>query len=152
MRIKIIVKQILIITLTALVISAYGNENPPRTSTGNPSPQETALQLIIAYAEDGTNSKLVLQDYLTAGVVSVTAENLAALNAVVDTYALTDNDTVEKLEGLATQIKNNSLPVVNAETVQQVQINQSINLPANATDGTVVFYQWTNDSSVLAQT
>ena len=116
--------------------------------------QEIALQKIIAYAEDESNSEPALQDYIDAGVSGVSSENLAALNAVVGGLDSIDVDTIVELEALTTQLGINIAPTVNAGTDQTVQVNQSITITGTATDsdGTIASYQWTKGITVLATT
>jgi|GEM_PF-5307629 len=67
---------------------------------GNASTQLTAIQKIANYADDKTNLEPTLDDYIAAKVDGVTADNLAAVNALVDAENKTDTDTQTEIEGL----------------------------------------------------
>lgn len=63
-----------------------------------------ALEKIEAYAEDNTNPAPTVDDYATAGVTGVTADNLADVNAAVDAVAGVDADTVAEVQALVDPI------------------------------------------------
>ena len=65
----------------------------------------SALNKIEDYADDNTNATPTVADYAAAGVVGVTADNLAAVNTKVDTAAnnAADVDTVDELQALINQ-------------------------------------------------
>jgi hypothetical protein len=69
-----------------------------------------ALNKIEDYADDANNATPTVSDYITAGVVGVTVDNLVAVNAAVDAVVGVDVDTVEELQAVIDAV----VPSVNA--------------------------------------
>ncbi len=65
--------------------------------------QLAALAKIAAYADNSANPKPILQDYATAGITGVTADNLAAVNARVDAVGQAAADSVPEVQALVNQ-------------------------------------------------
>ncbi len=70
-------------------------------------PAELALEKIGLYADNNSNPLPTLQDYVAAGIVGVTADNLTAVNAVVAQVYQQSIDTVDKLNLLVLAIISN---------------------------------------------
>jgi len=64
---------------------------------------DAAQAKIVAYAEDNTNPAPTVEDYAAIGVTGVTAENLDAVNAKVDTLVGEDVDTTVEVQALVDQ-------------------------------------------------
>ena len=60
----------------------------------------SSLNKIEDYAEDNSNDTPTVQDYIDAGVVGVTSDNLDLVNAAVDAKQNADVDTVEELQAV----------------------------------------------------
>ena len=77
--------------------------------------QAEALDKIKAYTQGDETVLLTLEDYLAAGFVGVTVENLAAVNAHVAAAAIGEAGTVEQVQALvdkAIALINNSVGVI----------------------------------------
>jgi len=146
---KMVKLAILIIALSVLNSCGGDSDNGEK-----PTEKERAFTIITAYAENGNNSAPTLQDYLDAGVTGVTADNLDALNTLVDSLNEADVDTTEELDALTAQLGVNILPVANAGDDKTVQVNQSISITGAGTDndGSIISYQWTKGAIELATT
>ncbi len=70
------------------------------------TPQEVAQVKIEAYAENSNNPIPTLQDYLDAGVVGVTEENLDAVNSAVNDANSEDVDTIAELNSIVEAVNN----------------------------------------------
>ncbi|PCH58534.1 MAG: hypothetical protein COC19_08410, partial [SAR86 cluster bacterium] len=62
--------------------------------------QLSALEKIANYADDSTNPEPSVTDYTAAGVSGVDADNVAAVNELVDAVAKVDADTVVEVDAL----------------------------------------------------
>jgi len=133
--------------LISLLLTACGGNNKNSEIAKN-----KAISIITAYAEDGSKSKPSLQDYIDAGVVGVTQENLDQLNAIVDGLQEDEVDTTEELNALTAQLGVNLRPAANAGDDRRVQVNQSVTLTGSGTDsdGTIVGFEWWEGATVLS--
>jgi len=86
--------------------------------------RKQAQAKIEAYANNSSNTKPTLQDYIDAGVVGVTTENLEAVNRTVENRTREEVDTLEELNVLVANpcitIEDLKLKVSNNEDVMQV--------------------------------
>ena len=102
----LITKRMLFLAVILSFIVGCGSDGYwPANAT--PTVKDTALEKIMAYAEDGTNAAPSLKDYIDAGVSGVSSENLAELNAVVDELELVDVDTTTEVIALTTELNIN---------------------------------------------
>ena len=69
------------------------------SSSADPTAQEIAIEEIATYAENGGTAPTV-EDYLTAGVEGVNAENIDQINEVVEGLAYDDVDTQEEIQAI----------------------------------------------------
>jgi len=142
-------RKIFITLLLSLFLAACGG-----TNNGNViEPQQKAFEKIKEYAQAGINPPTV-QDYITAGVTGVTTVNLDQVNSYIQTLDQEDIDTIDELEGIASNFKANILPFVNAGEDKTVLINQPITIVgvASDNDGNIVKYEWKSGSIILANT
>lgn len=73
------------------------------------TPQTIAIDKIKAYAEDQTQPVPTVEDYVAAGVVGVTAENLDDMNALVADLTAEDVDTPEEIQAI---LDDNGLVII----------------------------------------
>ena len=66
----------------------------------------TALEKIANYAESATNPEPTLLDYQTVGIDGVSANNLAAVNEIIDGVSKEEADTKGEIQALVTAAKN----------------------------------------------
>jgi uncharacterized protein (TIGR02145 family) len=77
---------------------------------GGGSATQGAIDLIAAYAQSNTNPVPSIQDYSDAGITGVSADNLAAANAMVDKGVQTDYDTATEIQALIDLIGAKAVP------------------------------------------
>jgi len=91
-------KKIILSATTAMFLTACGS------SSSTPTAAEKASAKIQAYAESNKNPKPTVADYVAAGITTVNAGNLAAMNALVDAKKGADVDSVKELNDLVKHI------------------------------------------------
>jgi surface protein len=83
-----------------------------------------AKNKIEAYAQNSTNPTPTLQDYIDAGVVGVTRENLEAVNRTVENATKEELDTIAELNRLVSNpcitLENLKVKIANNEDVTQI--------------------------------
>jgi len=101
------ITYLLLVALLAFFTGCGGS------SSDAPTTQEIAIDKMKAYTKGGNAP--TLQDYLDAGVVGVTADNLAQINEVVENLTEEEVDTTEEIQALANalgvQVNTDSSPV-----------------------------------------
>jgi len=140
----------LLVSVTVVVLTACGGG----TSNISDTKQQIAIEKIMSYAGDESNTIPTLQDYQDAKVSGVTAENLDELNDLVNALVAEDVDTVEELNALTTELGINIAPTSNAGADTTVQVNQAVSITGSGSDsdGSITSYQWTKNGNVLANT
>ena len=140
----------LLVSVTVVVLTACGGG----TSNKSDTKQQIAIEKIMKYADDGSNTVPTLQDYQDAEVSGVTTENLDELNDLVDALVAEDVDTAEELNALTTELGINIAPISNAGADTTVQVNQAVAISGSGSDsdGTITSYQWRENGNVLANT
>ncbi len=142
-------KHIGLALATALVITACGGGG----STGNAT-QDTAIAKMTAFAKDGTPIP-TLQDYLDAGVVGVTADNLADINEIVSNLSEEEVDTKEEIQALVGNAGVSLAPVAVATASKTFATEgQRIRFSAEGSsdaDGNIVKYVWKEGNTVLSE-
>jgi hypothetical protein len=142
-------KKIILSATTAMFLTACGGGG------SSVSAADTASAKIQAYAENNSNPMPSLQDYKDAGVAGVTAANLDALNALVDSKGKADVDSLDELNALVetadTQSEVNKAPTANAGGDVSVEVNKAVELKGSGTDtdGTIASYKWTKGTIEL---
>jgi len=128
-----------------------GGETPTVISD---NPQTIAMDKIKAYADNNTQSVPTIEDYVDAGVVGVTSDNIADVNEVVSGLTSSDVDTKEEIQKIVDDLGINILPTAYAGPDKSIEVNQAITITGSGTDrdGTIVSYEWTKDSIVVAST
>jgi len=151
--------KILLLTSIIMLFTACGGGGGSSSNTMTPSvnpetPQTIALDKIITYADDNTQSAPTIQDYVDAGVVGVTVENIDDVNNVVANLTAEDVDTTEKIQKIVDDLGINILPTANAGSDKSIEVNQVVTITGIGTDidGTIVSYEWKKDATVLATT
>ncbi len=100
--------MLLLASMVILFTACGGGGSSGGTAPVNPQPpQITGIDKIKAYADDSTLSAPTVEDYADAGVIGVTEDNVADINAVVADLTAEDVNTPEKIQALA-----DILPVV----------------------------------------
>jgi hypothetical protein len=82
------------------------------------TPQEVAVNKIVAYAQSSSNSIPTLQDYQTAGINDATEDNLDELNYLVDSLEPEDVDSVSERANLVSLLSINITPIANIEKME----------------------------------
>ncbi len=130
--------------------SSSGTAAPVNSQT----PQTIAIDKIMTYANDNTQSAPTIQDYTDAGVAGVTSENLDDVNSVVATLTPGAVDTTEEIQKIVDDLGINILPTANAGADKNIEVNQAVTITGSATDidGTIVSYEWKKGTTTLATT
>ncbi len=68
-----------------------------------------AGNVIEGYAEDNSNGTPTLENYTTTGVTGVTADNLAEINAVIDSLGKDDVDTKEEIQSIVNAVNSGNI-------------------------------------------
>ncbi len=124
----------------------------PPSSVIPETPQVIALNKIKSYAADNTQPAPTVQDYLDAGVLGVTSENIDEINEVVATLTPNDVNTPEKIQNIVNELGINIVPSANAGPDLKVQVNKSIFVRGIGVDidGSIVSYKWSKGATLLS--
>ncbi len=149
-------KQIKMLLLTSMVIlfTACGGGSSGGTTVTIDDPQLAAMSIIKAYANDSTNRTPTVLTYKAAGVTGVTDENIDEVNEVVASLTPSDVDTPEEIQKIVDDLGINILPTANAGPDKTIEVSQIVTITGSGTDidGTIVSYEWTKGTAVLATT
>jgi len=149
------IKEILL-SLALVFFTACGSSN-----TGD-STVDAAINKFIAYAQSGgTGTAPTLQDYLDAGVIGVTADNIADINEVIGNLTEPEVDTKDEVQVLANELgvtvvdPRNTPPIAKAgATPTTVTEGETVSFSSRLSsdpDGTIESYKWTENGVVLAR-
>ena len=149
--------KILLLASMAILFTACGGGGGSSSDTATISvetPQITAIDKIKLYADDNTQPTPTIQDYVDAGVVGITAENINDVNSVVASLTANDVDTAEKIQKVVNDLGINILPTAYAGPDKVVEVNRPVSIIGNGTDidGTIVSYEWKKGDVILATT
>ena len=147
-------RKILAVFVMSYFVTACGSSSNSVTNNVANTPQELAMALIAAYAQDGTNTVPSLQDYQDAGVEGVNSDNLGNLNTLVESLELEDVDTVSELDALTAQLGINIVPTVDAGDDISATVDQELVITGTAedSDGSISQYEWKNSDDVVIAT
>ncbi len=82
------------------------------------SPEQLAVDKIIAYAQSSTNSAPTVIDYHNAGILDVTADNLSEMNYLVDSLEGSDVDSEAERLALVPLLTLELVPLEDIEKVE----------------------------------
>jgi|GEM_PF-6423337 len=68
--------------------------------TSSQMTQQASIEIIANYAQDSSNQTPTVDDYIAAGIIGVTSDNLDKINNVVKNLEYSDVDTQEKIQTL----------------------------------------------------
>lgn len=148
-RCKLTSSHFMVTLIITLFLTACGGGDSKSNTT-----KEAAFEKIIAYAQNTNSPAPTLQDYIDAGVVGLSNEDLPALNQLVKNLDEEDVDTITELDILTTQLNINILPTADAGADKVVQIGQTVVITGSGSDidGTIASYQWKKGNTPLATT
>jgi len=96
---RILLTVLLIMGMMMMIVGCSSSTS----GNGTSSVQDTAIEKITAYAQNGSPTPTVL-DYTDAGIIGVNEENLAQINEIIAGHKVEDVDTAEEIQVLADQL------------------------------------------------
>ncbi len=114
---------------SSLFFAGCGGSSSTETVVDNP--QTIAIDKIKAYAEDQTQPAPVIEDYVDAGVVGVTADNLDDINALVARLTAEDVDTEAEIQAILDEYELSLLRVPDATNINTTVVASPTLLPVD---------------------
>ncbi len=106
--------------------NSEGTTAPSSAVADNPS--TIAVDKIMAYADDPTLSAPTVEDYADAGVIGVTAENIAEINDVLTSLTKEELDTKEEIQAIANDLDitlpDTTLPMIILNGVSPTEVTE----------------------------
>jgi hypothetical protein len=108
----------------------------------SPTAKDTALEKIMAYAEDNTLPAPTVEDYNAAGVSGVSSSNLDDVNALVASSAPETVDTTEEIQSIVDGVlaSDTAPPVITSESDLKLLENTLNVMTVTAEDNTTVSF------------
>lgn len=122
------IKMLLLASMVMLFTACGGGSSSTSNVPVVDDPQTVAIAKIISFADDNTQPIPNIQDYLDAGVVGVTAENIADINDVVASLTGEEVDTREEIQAIADDLElilpDTTPPVITINGVSPTEVTQ----------------------------